>query len=219
MKGTLMEKDSLIDIESNSRVRIIPVKIGSNKNKKKGLGYDRITDIESNIDLSIVSVQKSLEDKKGFISPMVPFLPILKEKGLRKYLFNQKYILSGFRLKSNKRTFKCRWEIRENSLLLTSFFNQGEERLDNNFLTNFEMETLGKKEDTDKVKVKATWFTGIIVTSHGCSNSDQEKNGVAYYIAEGNCIKKEVIHLKTFYKALSLKDYIENDIDLSKVIK
>jgi len=212
-----MEKESLIDIENNSRVRIIPGKIDSKKSK--GLGYDHVTDVKSNIDLSIISVQKSLEDKKGFISPMVPLFPVLKEKKLRKYIFNQKYILSGFRLKSNKRTFKCCWEIRENNLLLTSFFNQGEERLDNDFLANFKVETLGKKEETDKLKVKATWFTGIIVTSHGHANSDKEKNGVAYYIAEGNCIKKEVIHITTSYKRLSLKDSLENDLDLSKVIK
>ena len=42
---------------------------------------DSLIDVESNLELRVISFQKSLEDDKGYISPIGPLIPLFKEKG------------------------------------------------------------------------------------------------------------------------------------------
>lgn len=180
---------------------------------------DSLIDVESNLELRVISFQKSLEDDKGYISPIVPLIPLFKEKGLPKYILDENHFIDGFGLSSNKRTFRCGWEISEHTLFLTSFSNNKQELLDDDFLTNFEMKKVGNQEEADKIKVKAIWLCGVILASSGYPSNNTVKNGVAYYIADGNCIKKEAILLYHDKFEGALADYIEGELDLSEVIK
>ncbi|NBL00358.1 MAG: hypothetical protein EOM50_20605 [Erysipelotrichia bacterium] len=183
------------------------------------MGRDKLKDVESNLELRVISFQKSLEDKKGYISPLVPLISLFKEKGLPKYILDEKHFIDGFELSSNKRTFSCQWEISEHTLFLTSFFNNYQQLLDDDFLANFEMKKADNQEDADKIKVKATWLSGVILATSGYPINDTVKNGVAYYITDGNCIKKEAILLYPNKFGTQLADYIEGELDLSEVIK
>ena len=172
------------------------------------LTRDKLIDVESGINLHIISVQETLKDKRKYISPLVT---LFKEKGLEE---------DGFKPKSKQRSFICYWQISEHTLFLTSLFNKTEQRFDDLFLSNPNSEALDPSDSNVELRIKASWVSGGIVTSHGYPMNAKDKNGVAYYINEGNCTKKEVLHVKDPYPfGTALVDFIENEIDLSKVIQ
>lgn len=172
------------------------------------LRRDTLKDVDSGINLHIISVQETLKDKKKYVSPLVA---LLKEKGLEN---------DGFDPKSRKRSFECSWQISEHTLFLTSLSNKTEQRFDDLFLSNPNSEVLDPSDSRVELNVKASWFSGVIVTSHGYPMNAKDKNGVAYYITEGNCTKKRALHVKAPYPfGKALVDFIENEIDLSKVIQ
>ena len=178
------------------------------------MARDTLEDVESGIDLRIMWIQKTFKDKKKYVSP---FVALLKEKGLEEDAIDQ-------RLKT--RSFRCSWQISEHTLFLTSLFRSTEERFDNLFLSNPTSEALRDPRDKVELSVKASWFSGVIITSYRYAIDAKDKNGVAYYITEGNCTKKRVLHVKDYPFAKEyrygrvLTDFLEyDDIDLSKVIQ
>ena len=172
------------------------------------LKRDKLIDVESGINLYIISVQETLKDKRKYVSPLVT---LFKEKGLEE---------DGFKPQSKERSFICYWQLSEHTLFLTSLFNKTEQRFDDLFLSNPNSEALDHSDSNVELRIKASWFSGVIITSCRLPNNAKDKNGVAYYITEGNCVKKEVIHVKDPYPfGTALVDYIENDTDLSKVIQ
>lgn len=173
------------------------------------LRRDILKDVECGIDLRIISVQETLKDKRKYISP---FVALLKEKGLEE---------DGFDSISKKRSFECSWQISEHTLFLTSLLNKTEQRFDDLFLSNPNSEAINDPQAKVELRVKASWFSGVIVTSYRSPIDAKDKNGVAYYITKGNCTKKEALHVKAPYPfGTALIDLVEfDDIDLSKVIQ